>query len=301
MKNGQGSRRGAARTERPALAPVPPEAARTPRPGVGVALRRHWGLALLPALVLVALAIAAGLAREPTYTASTTLSVGSAGGNTAAVDPGSLTTAAQSFASIYSRSIQGDDIVARAARELGVDESVVSLSISAVPIPETAVFTVEADASSPQDAVAIANAAGSAVVGYSETRGDSTRERESLLEEYEAAALAHQEALAEQEQADEQFNEMPSVESRAELGEATAEAEGAGVQEDALRSAYQASEQGGGAAAQADVVREAAGATSDRNSTLALLAFAALVAGLGIGVGLALLRANRHARRLLLR
>jgi uncharacterized protein involved in exopolysaccharide biosynthesis len=44
-----------------------------------------------------------------------------------------------------------------------------------------------------------------------------------------------------------------------------------------------------------DVIEPARSASSDRNRILQLLVFIGVVAGLAIGVGLALLRANRKA------
>jgi uncharacterized protein involved in exopolysaccharide biosynthesis len=48
-----------------------------------------------------------------------------------------------------------------------------------------------------------------------------------------------------------------------------------------------------------DKLEEALAATSDRYSVLALAVFGAVVAGLAVGLAVALLRANRRARHLL--
>jgi uncharacterized protein involved in exopolysaccharide biosynthesis len=86
--------------------------------------------------------------------------------------------------------------------------------------------------------------------------------------------------------------------NRARLGRARADAAAVELQARGLAADYAASRQTQGSTARVSVLEHAEGASNDRYQVMQLLAFVAAVAGVTIGLGLALLRTRRAGRRL---
>ena len=266
------------------------------RPNILEAVRRHWIIAALPVIVLVGGAIAAAYERSPVYTAETRLATG----RIDASAPESLagfTAASQSLAETYSRSIRNDSVIKAVAKSTDIDRDVVRSRLSAAPIPESPVFTVRAEALSALTAVKISNAAGRALVEQVERTGQSNPNAEGLLSEYQKASLAQATARIVERRAGEAYADVDSAANEERLLEAQSELSTATLRVDSTRSAYIAGRQGEGSAATVQVVERATSARSDRYSVMQLWVFVAGVAGVVAGIALALLRANRRARR----
>ena len=125
------------------------ETARAPQVRISWALRRYWLTALLPLIVLVSAAVAVGLTRDPNYTAETKLTAGRVDSGTPSSALAGFTAASQSLAETYSRSVHSDQILRQVAEDTDTSPSVVSSKVTAAPIPNTPVFRVTAEASSP--------------------------------------------------------------------------------------------------------------------------------------------------------
>jgi uncharacterized protein involved in exopolysaccharide biosynthesis len=257
------------------------------------ALRRHWLLVLVPLVVLTGLAVAAGVGREPEYTAKSLLSVGRVDASVGGL--AGFTAASQSLSETYSRSVKSDAVIVEAAKKTNLSEAEVRGAIKARPVPQTPVFRVEAEASSARRAVAISVAVADALAAEANRRSRGSSNEGRILREYQAAAEVLEERESAASRAAEREARSGTASNVAALNRARAAAAAAKVRTDALREAYEQATQGKGAVALVDVIEPARGASSDRNRILQLLVFIGVVAGLAIGVGLALLRANRGA------
>lgn len=270
--------------------------ARVPRLSTGAALRRHWVRALLPLVLFAGLAVAAGLARTPQYTAEARLAVGRVDAST----PGALagfTSTSQALAETYSRTLTADAVVADASERLGVEPGEVRRNISAAPIPETPVFRVRGVESSEEGAVALANTAAAALVRTILEDQRSSPDSPGLLRDYGVAARRLATARVEARRIAENLGERISAFERRELSRAEAAVASADLEARSLSQTYQNSLQSAGSSGVLEVIQQARTASSDRGSVLQLLIFIGVVAGGSIGLALALLAGNRELRR----
>jgi capsular polysaccharide biosynthesis protein len=265
---------------------VPPSSVDTPAtngkpggssPSIGAAMRRHPLFVLGPIAALLILALLAGVARTPTYTASTRLAVGGLNATNPASFSG-FADAAQQLAQTYSRSVQGDGVVGEVAQRTGLSRSEVRSHLSAASIPETAVFSLKATSGSPDEAVRLSNLASAALVREVELASEANPAR--LLEEYRAAEVARQ-----------QLSDQVSAQSQAggsSLAAAQAQLLAAEARTTSLRNAYEASQQSGTVPLQ--VIQKADTASGDGFTRIQILSFVAIVVGLILGMALALFR-----------
>ena len=134
----------------------PRSTAPSPRRAVslGTALRRYPVLALLPLVVLAAAGITLGLRRPPTYTASTTINVGTPDINSQAT-PGYV-QAEQTLASAYSREVASQFVYNPVAKDLNIARGDVASRLSSSAVPASPTFTINATGSTPSGAVTLA-------------------------------------------------------------------------------------------------------------------------------------------------
>ncbi|MFN8109899.1 MAG: Wzz/FepE/Etk N-terminal domain-containing protein [Thermoleophilia bacterium] len=130
-------------------------------------------LLVLPTLVGLLLGLAYGLLRTPTYTAEARLAVARIDVQTQALP--AMAAAVQSLAVTYARLTTADAVIKDTADVLNVSQDTVRGRLSASPIPGSPLFRIEASAGSSADAIATANAAGSALKEYvARINGDTT-------------------------------------------------------------------------------------------------------------------------------
>jgi capsular polysaccharide biosynthesis protein len=272
---------------------VPYERLHHPRVSISWALRRYWLTALLPLVLFVAAAVYTGVSREPNYTAETKLTAGRVDSGTPTSALAGFTTATQSLAETYSRSIHTDRILRKVAAATGTSPSLVSSSVTAAPIPNTPVFQVDAKASSPHLATKLSVLSSEALVRDVGRNVRVSRNSEELFSAYKAAA-------ARENLAREQYRSyrMGSA-SQSQLATAQTELKAASLRADALRQSYLASSQNQTGTAVPQIIGRASDATSDRGRIMQILLFIAVVAGIVVGTALALIRGHREARRLL--
>jgi capsular polysaccharide biosynthesis protein len=269
------------------------EAARAPQVRISWALRRYWLTALLPLVLLVSAAVAVGLTRDPNYTAETKLTAGRVDSGTPTSALSGFTTAAQSLAETYSRSIHRDEISRQVAEATDTSPGLVKSRVTAAPIPNTPVFRVTAEANSPVLATKLSVLTSEALVEEVSDSVSASPQSEELFKEYKAA-------LAQETVAQERYQGYKNgYASPHRLSAARANFKGASLRADALRESYLASNQNQSGTAVPEIIGRATGASSDRSRTLQVLLFVAIVAGIVVGTALALIRGHREARRLL--
>jgi capsular polysaccharide biosynthesis protein len=244
----------------------------------------------------VAVALAFGMTRTPTYTARTQLVVG--GINVAA--PGALSgyaTATVALASTYSRSINENAIAVPVARRLGLPIGAVLSRVSASPIPESPVFRVEATGPTAPRAIELVNAVAATLSRTSRIGVGTASERSRRLRAFSAA---HNEMVRAQLRANRLeaiYKRDPSPAHTIQVADARTSAQSASVRAQARRAVYVSAVQADAATPHVTVLAPARGANSDRGSKLQLLLFAGVVAGLTLGLAAALLLDGRDVRR----
>jgi capsular polysaccharide biosynthesis protein len=266
-----------------------------PRVGIAEAARRHWIIVLLAVILGLAAAAAIGLARKPTYTADARVSVQR---NDVGV-PGNVTgyvAATQELASAYGRAATSTQVTEPVAKRVGISGEEVRSRVSAAPIAESPVLTISADGSSSADAVELANAMSDSLSRYVVRINRPRPSPDRLLAEYRAAAVEVNEAEKRLARVSDRFTQGGLTADRSLLDAAEADQQAAQTRRDALGERYRLAVQTQ-ADVQLQVLNPASSADSDRFQILQILLFAGLIAGLAVGLALAVLQSNRALRR----
>jgi hypothetical protein len=266
-----------------------------PEAPVLAAVRRHWFVALLPVVVLVAAAVALGLKRPARYDSTAVLSVGHVYVSTPSGIP-SIIDATQALAATYSRAIHAGDVVADTRRRLGEGSSVAG-SISATPIPDSPLIKVSSQSTTERGAVALANASGAALASYVNHQVRDNDASAALSQSYRAAALRYRQAKETSDRLRRRYARVQTRANKLARDQALAATDTAQLRREALQASYQQAVQGGTSSVTVDVFSRAAGAASDRRSKLQILVFVGLLGGIAAGVALALMRTARDIRR----
>jgi capsular polysaccharide biosynthesis protein len=273
--------------------PPPPEGASAwaeagdSRPGVASAIRNNWVAFLLPIVILVSAAVVAGLLRSPTYTAETRLAVGGLDASSPASNS-DFAAATASLAQTYGRSIQGDEVATAVARATGTSPEYVRAHVSAFTVPSTPLFSVEATASSPQAAIALANLASEAL---SQAADKATQDIVSpLLRRYRRAEI-------DQQRVERNVRYLEATGQDGDLVAAQADLAIAETRAASTREAFVAGQQRQQSlAVPIQVIERANAAASDRVGVLELWIFVGLVLGVILGTALAMFRESRILR-----
>jgi capsular polysaccharide biosynthesis protein len=256
------------------------------------AVGRHPLIAVIPVVLFVAAAVVLGVARAPTYTAEARLSVGSPVVSPQAV-PG-VVAASQALAGTYSRAVADPFVTNRAARQAGVSRSEAADALRASSVPLSSVVLLEAQTTSRADAIKLANAGAEALSAYVKRLGGGTGTSAQALKDYRAAS-ARAASLGRQLKDFGDTNNLSDAERR-RYDDVAADRDSAQLKATALGNYYQQLQQGKLNSSPVNLLASADSATSDFLPTLEKLVFSALLIGLVIGIGLALLRANRRRR-----
>lgn len=268
-------------------------------PGVGVvdAVRRHLAWALVPVVVLLVAAAALGAAQKPTYTATARLNIGRLDVSTQSI-PG-FALGVQSLAVAYARVVTADGVVLPVAEKLHLTPGQVRANISGSPVPQAPLILVEAKARTARGAVNLVNAVGDQLVTYLANVNLKNPDAERLLKAYKRQALTVNRAVASRERAQNAFDARGTAQNRDELDRRTAALQQDRLQLQALKGGYLQSQAGSNAASLVQLINPARHASSDRRSHLEALLFGALIAGLLIGISLAVYRGNQALHRAL--
>jgi capsular polysaccharide biosynthesis protein len=266
----------------------PPRTRQQPvaRLGVLQAMRRSIPLVILPVILLVGGAVAYGLYRSPTYTSEARLNVGGLALTTQTL-PG-YTTAVQQLAVAYSRAVDAPQVIRPVARKLLLSQAEVARRVSATPIQGSPVIRVKATSKDAAEARRIADATAGSLVDYAITLNRGSAQSARLLKEFMEASRRVQEFGARAERLPPGSRRFKAAKTQEDLARLRAQVAG---------GLYQQSVSGKATLNLVQKLTPAAPATSDRDSVLQQFVAGGLIAGLLIGVGLAVLRANRLTRR----
>jgi capsular polysaccharide biosynthesis protein len=274
-----------------------------PSPGVWDAVRASPLLVAATVVIVTALAVAAGVVRQQKYTATARIGVL----HVDFASPGALSgfaTSAATLADTYARSVDANGVVNPLAVKFRSSPSTIREQLSGAGIPASPIFTISATTTSPVRSVALANAAAAQLAAYIRkvnlSNPDATRLYLELVkaEDQAAITLVTKQGLQSSARAAATAARGPvsplSATQRAQIALATAHASAAEDRVNSLRAAYQQSVVGASQTQFMQPLESAFAASSDRNSKLALFAFAGLAVGLGLGVALAVLRQARR-------
>jgi uncharacterized protein involved in exopolysaccharide biosynthesis len=258
-------------------------------PTVGDAARRNWALILLAVLVAGALGVFAGLAREPLYTSTATLSIGRLDLTVQSI-PG-FAVGGEVVAAGLSRSVTTNAVVDPVARRLGLSPDEIAAHVSASTVPNSPMFTITATGTSSRSAVALANAVSDSMVEYGRG-GGGPAEADRLLTRYRDVT---RELARERARLTRLRNAL--VPDRAAISRVRADIDALELRRQTSASLYRESHTQGQYGAIVERVAAARGATSDRSSKLQLFGALGVLAGLFGGLALAVLRTASQSRR----
>jgi len=258
-----------------------------PRIGVLQSARRHWILVLLPILVFVPVAAAVALARTPTYTAEDRLMVGRLDMSSPGAIQG-FAGAAQDLAQSYPLVIDADGVVDPVAKKFRTTPADIRAHLLATDVPSSSIVRLQATGGSAKDAVGLVNAASNSLVAFLTNFNRNNPDAVHLQKELQAAELALQ---ADQAAAPRNLAHPASPAQQ----KASAALAAQRVVVAALGSNYESTVLTEADSSLLQPLTSAHSASSDRRNKLEIAVFAALVAGIVVGLGLATLRANRVA------
>src|SRR4051812_2544639 len=253
--------------------------------------------AVLPIIVLVGLAVAAGLMRSPVYSAQARINVGRT--DVPAYTLQGTTIGNATLAASYARAIGAPDVVAAAAKRAKLSVIDARSNLSASPVAKSTLIRVDADGASARQAKVLANGAAKGLIAYVTDinnrqlpHGLSARYRRAQRRTNAArgrlADLARRRAPASQIE-------------RAQLDFQTAQ-----LRSETLSLKVRQAHLAPQTPNDLQLIGPAVEASSDFSSMLARLGLIGLAVGLVTGIALALVRANgsfirAHRRRLLRR
>jgi capsular polysaccharide biosynthesis protein len=257
-----------------------------PRVGPLEAARRYWLLVLLPVLVLVPVVGVIAGTRSAKYTAESRLMVGRLNISTPGAVQG-YAQAAQDLASTYPLVIDANGVVNPIARQFRTTPGAVRGALTASQVPTSSIVRVDATTHSAASAVALANAAANSLVTYLTNINRTNPEVSQLYKQVQRASLAFQRIQA---------SAAPHGRSKPTPSQLAA-VQSAKVRLNGATQTYQLELQNQASTSLLQPLQYASSATSDRTSKLEISLFAALVAGVIIGLALATLRANADLRK----
>jgi hypothetical protein len=257
-----------------------------PRFTVLDSLRRQLPIALLPVVVLVAVAVAISYARTPTYTSEARLNVG--GLNLTQQSIQGYTAAVTQLAVAYARAIHATGVVTPVARRLKLPPDQVVGHLDAVPIQGSSVIRILATGDSPGEAQRLADRAADSLVAYAIDLNSGRSASGRILDRFKRAARDWRKAVSAAGSTPANSSAQRRAQDRIDSAK---------LERDTAGFLYTQSQAGQAATELVQKLAPAEKATSDRANLLQTLVAAAAIAGILIGIGLAVMRANAVARR----
>lgn len=257
------------------------------------AVRDHLFLAIAPVVVLLAAAGVLAMKRTPTYTAEAQLTLGQL--DVAAQAP-SYVTAAQGLAATYARAIHAGGVTQPAARALHISPLEASSRLEASPVGSTPLFFIDAKGHSAASAVKLANAASRSLVRYVDDLNHKAAAGSRALRSYKRASAAQHRWGLRAGLAQRAYAKSPTVANRKALTRASQRRDQATLKTQVLASVYASAKRTGATSNVLQVLAPATAATNDRSAMLQKLLFAALAAGIAIGLALAAWRSSRPVK-----
>lgn len=259
-----------------------------PLVGPTEAALRHPVAAVVPLVVVLALALALALLRQPVYTAHARVNVGQV--DVPAYTLQGVVIGNQALAAGYARTVTAQPVVALAARAAGVGVEQARLRLDATPVPGSTLIDVRAEGTSRRQAIALANGGSESLIAYV-TGLNAENPSRDVLRRFRSAEIHTQRALVRVQRL-ERASRPPATLSRARLELATAR-----LKAQRLSSQYQQLGGRSDLGKPLQLVAPAAMAKSDFSSELQRLLLLGAAAGLVLGLGSALVAANRRLLR----
>lgn len=252
---------------------------------------RHPILTILPLLLLAGGGVYLGTTRHAEYTARGRVNVGRVDVPTYTLQ--TVVISNQVLAASYARAIFTQPVVTGTARRVGVPPRLVSGHLSASPIPDSTLIQVEAKSSSAAQAVALANAGANELVTYVRRVYRSTEAPKALRKYHDAQAK-----VRELERRLQRLLRGGRQNSSAVLG-AQVKLDTAQLEASRFAADYRAASVDPSTSSPLTLLAPAATAESDRTTVLERLIVIGAVAGLVLGLCLALLVTNWRRLRAL--
>ena len=267
-----------------------------PRIGPLEAVRRHKLVAVLPVIVLVALAILYSESRDPVYEAEARQAIG----RVDVSQPGALAgfqSATRALASSYSRAIVAPAVVDPVARATGLSTEDVRDQLKATPIPESAIISIRGTGPSEQEAIAVATTGARALESYVARLNRSNPNAKRLLNEYRRASRVLSQRRFELDQAKRDAPGERSAATNRRIERLRQRTSDALLNSRVAAENYAISRRSESNVSILQTISLPESATDDESSNLQIAIYIAVAAGLLLGIALASLLANRRARR----
>jgi capsular polysaccharide biosynthesis protein len=292
MDGGEQSERG--------VGPAPLTAAPRVLPRIGVleSVRRHKFLAVLPLLVLVAIALLYGVISTPSYTAETYQSIGRLDVN----EPGTLAgfqEATETLAVTYARGIYAPSVVSSVSKRSGLPPDDVRSRLTAYTVPESAVFVVAAEGSSEDDAIDLSIVASRALQRYVRTLNAKNPNSVRLFRQFRGETAKIARMREEYVQLANQFGDSRTAAERRQLSDLESRIGAAQLEREVASENYQDSQASQSAINVVQTLALPDTADNNRWERLQIALFIAVSAGILLGLALATYSANREVRRVL--
>jgi hypothetical protein len=256
------------------------------------AVRDHLFLAIAPVVVLLAAAGFLAFKRTPTYTAQAQLTLGQL--DVAAQAP-SYVTAAQGLAATYARAIHASGVTQPSGKALHITTAEASSRLEASPVGNTPLFFIDATGKSEKSAVKLANVASHSLVGYVNDLNRKAAQGRKALASYKRASASQHHWQIQAGLAQRAYGVDPSAANRRKLTRASQRRDQATLRTQVLAQLYAQAKRTGATSNVLQILAPASTATNDRDSVLQKLLFAALAAGIALGLALAVWRGSRPA------
>jgi hypothetical protein len=265
---------------------VPPRGPAPPRFTLLEALRRQLPWAILPVVILVGAAVAAGMARHPVYESEARLNVG--GLNLTSQSVEGYTAAVTQLAIAYSRSLEAKGVVLPVSYKLQIAPQEVIDRTSATSVEGSSVIRIFAKGGDPAQTQALADTMASSLVHYAVALNSGKAASKLLLTRYTAASRRFQREKAALSHTRPNTKAGQLAQTRVDI---------ANLQRSVAAFLFQGSQAGQAATQLVQKIAGGSRAKSDRRHVLTNYVVAAAIGGILIGVGLAVSRANAMARR----
>jgi uncharacterized protein involved in exopolysaccharide biosynthesis len=149
-------------------------------------LQRFWWLILALTVLLGAVGVYIGSKRTPTYSATASVNVGRVDVRSQAL-PGYM-NAAEALAGSYSRVATSDKTVAAIGRRLNLPPQTVADRLLAAPVPKSPIFTITGQGPSAAAAIGLANAATNEITRYVASTNAGNTVANAILSQYRKLA-----------------------------------------------------------------------------------------------------------------
>jgi capsular polysaccharide biosynthesis protein len=270
--------------EFPQAAPPPePQSDAPPFYGPLESVLRNPILALVPVVALTLAGLAVGLLRSPVYEAEARINVGRV--DVPAYTLQGVTIGNSTLASSYSRALSAPEVINRAAKSAGLPAATARANLAASQVPRSTLIQVEAKGGSSGEAQQLANGAALALIKYVTKLNVRQQQSRSLGRYRRAQATAERARTRLLRIARDRPGSRAAERARVELRTAELNARSVGAR--VVGATVVPSPEN-----LLQLVVPAVTADSDKSSVLQRSLLIGLVAGLVLGIALALLRSN---------